>query len=110
MRAALLLWVLTVAACAAYRRGEGLDVATLPPALRADYDLFADRCARCHSLSRPLGARVDSERHWREYVARMRGMPASGISPEDEPGLLRFLNWYSASRRGTPADAGPGGS
>ena len=110
MRWAWILWALGVAGCAAFRRGEGLDPGTLPVSVRADYEVFADRCARCHSLSRPLTARVDSPRHWREYVTRMRAMPGSGIAPEDEPALLRFLDWYSASRRDAPADAGAGGS
>lgn len=97
-----------VLGCAAYQRGEGLDVATVPAPLRADYELFAQRCSRCHSLSRPLNARVSSESHWREYVTRMRRMPGSGIAPDDVPGLLRFLTWYSADRRAP--DAGAGGS
>jgi hypothetical protein len=38
-----------------------------------------------------LLARVESPRHWAYYVARMRRMPHSGISEEDERVILRCL-------------------
>lgn len=108
MRRVVVLGVTILLGCGAYQRGEGLDPATLPSALRPDYELFAQRCSRCHSLSRPLNTRISSDEHWRVYVARMRRMPGSGISPDDVPGLLRFLNWYSAARRSP--DGGVGGT
>lgn len=108
MRQVVFLAVAVLLGCAAYQRGEGLDVATVPAPLRDDYELFARRCSRCHSLSRPLNARINSEEHWREYVTRMRRMPSSGIAPDEVPGLLRFLTWYSAARRSP--DGGVGGS
>ena len=106
MRQFVLLGVAILAGCAAFQRGEGLDVATVPAGLRGDYDLFVQRCSRCHSLSRPLNARVTSEGHWREYVTRMRRMPGSGIAPDDVAGLLRFLNWYSVARLAPDAAVG----
>lgn len=106
MRRVVVLGVAILLGCAAYQRGEGLDVTTVPAGLRGDYDLFAQRCSRCHSLSRPLNARVSSEDHWRGYVTRMRRMPGSGISPDDVPALLRFLNWYSTARRSTDGGVG----
>jgi hypothetical protein len=108
MRQCVLLAVAVLLGCAAVQRGEGLDVATVPAGLRADYELFAQRCSRCHSLSRPLNARISSDDHWRQYVTRMRRMPGSGIAPDDVPALLRFLTWYSAARRSP--DAGAGGA
>ncbi len=85
--------------CAAAQRGEGLDVSAVPAEVRDDYELFAHRCSRCHTLARPLTARVDDIDHWRRYVSRMRRQPGSGIALDDEPGLLRFLGWYMANRR-----------
>ncbi|MDB4930647.1 MAG: hypothetical protein JWM10_3131 [Myxococcaceae bacterium] len=108
MRQVAFLTVAVLLGCAAYQRGEGLDVESVPAPLRADYELFARRCSRCHSLSRPLNARISSEEHWREYVNRMRRMPSSGIAADEVPGLLRFLTWYSAARRSP--DGGVGGS
>ncbi len=106
MRRLAMLCALIALGCGAYQRGEGLDVSVVPPDLRDDYDLFARRCSRCHSLSRPLNARVDSEQHWSEYVNRMRRMPGSGIAPDEAPALLRFLTWYSAARRSPDGGVG----
>ncbi len=85
--------------CAAARRGEGVDIAAVPVALRPDYELFANRCSRCHTLARPLNARVRSVSHWTTYVQRMRRQPGSGISQEDTAGILRFLAWYTENRQ-----------
>jgi hypothetical protein len=76
-------------------RSEGIDPSTLPDNVRADYDLFALRCSKCHSLARPLSSGIDDDEYWVEYVARMRRQPGSGISMEDTVGILRFLHYYS---------------
>jgi hypothetical protein len=107
--ALVFVFVLALAAavgCAGASRVDGLDPATLPVALRGDYELFAQRCSRCHSLARPLNAHVTTVQHWRDYVDRMRRQPGSGIAPEDVPGIMRFLIHYSVPH-GT-ATATPG--
>jgi hypothetical protein len=89
-----------------FRSGEGLKVAELPQEMRANYMLFADRCSKCHSLSRSLDAGYKDDLFWQRYVARMRRQPASGISQEDEKPILEFLHFYSekikASRSAAP--------
>jgi hypothetical protein len=80
-------------------RSEGLDVATLPPEVRGDYEVFAHKCSKCHSLARPLQSGISDDDFWREYVARMRRQPASGIHRNDEEPILRFLHYYSMSKR-----------
>jgi hypothetical protein len=74
---------------------EGLEPATLPAELRADYAVFAQRCSKCHSLARPLNSGISDENYWSMYVARMRRQPGSGISQEDAAPILRFLHYYS---------------
>ena len=61
------------------------------------YRVFAVRCSRCHTLARPLNARIDDPQHWIRYVARMRRQPGSGISRADTAPILRFLHYYSTS-------------
>lgn len=80
-------------------RGEGLDVAALPPEIRADYELFAQRCSKCHALSRALNSDIDEDEYWKLYVERMRRQPSSGISPGDEVGILRFLHYLTQQQR-----------
>ncbi len=80
-------------------RTEGLDRSKLPEDVRADYDVFARRCSKCHSLARPLQSGITDDEQWVNYVRRMRRQPGSGISPEDETVILRFLKYYAAELR-----------
>lgn len=97
--------VTSVGACAeSMSRSEGLVVTTLPEGVRGDYELFAQRCSKCHSLARPLGSGIDDDEYWRRYVERMRRMPSSGISVEDVPPILRFLSYYSTDLRNKKAE------
>lgn len=81
------------------REAEGADTTSMPPEIRADYEVFALRCSKCHSLSRPLNSGIDDDNYWRDYVARMRRQPASGISPQDEVVILRYLHYFSVQQR-----------
>ncbi len=80
--------------------GAGLDVETLPSNMRAPYRRFASRCSRCHSLSRPLSAPVNTVEHWERYLARMRRQPGSGINEQDSALILEFLTYYTMVVRG----------
>jgi hypothetical protein len=80
-------------------RSEGVDRSTLPDTVLVDYDLFALRCSKCHSLARPLSSGIDDDDYWAIYVARMRRQPGSGISQEDTVGILRFLHYFSLEQR-----------
>jgi hypothetical protein len=95
---AVLLWAcVVVAGCSGLlARGEGIDPLTLPENVRADYDVFAQRCSKCHSLARPLSSGIDDDDYWAMYVAKMRRQPGSGISQEDTVVILRFLHYFSA--------------
>jgi predicted small secreted protein len=94
----LVVCSIVLAACATSGR-DGLDVAQLPEAVRPDYQLFARRCSKCHSLARPLGSGITDDEVWIAYVNRMRRQPGSGISPQDTTPILRFLHFYSVEQR-----------
>jgi hypothetical protein len=66
---------------------------------RADYEVFAVRCSKCHSLARPLDSRIDDDQYWKTQVDRMRRQPGSGISADDSRAVLRFLHAYVAGQR-----------
>ena len=92
----ILVSLALVAACAS-SRPDGVEVARLPDDLRDDYALFASRCSRCHTLARPLAAHV-SDQHWIDYIARMRRMPGSGITPAEGDRILHVLFYLNAHR------------
>jgi hypothetical protein len=101
LASAFALVALVCAACggAQETRGDGLDTSKMPADVRADYDVFARRCSKCHSLARPLNSGIVEDVYWAEYVARMRRQPASGISHEDELVILRFLHYFSLEQK-----------
>jgi hypothetical protein len=85
-------------------RTEGIDPSKLPEDMRDDYALFARRCSKCHSLARPLTAGITDDRQWVLYVNRMRRQPGSGISPDDQEHILRFLRYYAGELRRQEAE------
>jgi hypothetical protein len=97
--------VTTVSAC---QHGEGLDPSKMPENVRADYELFSHKCSKCHSLARPLTSNITDDEQWVLYVNRMRRQPGSGISPQDQEGILRFLKYYAADLRRARAEKNGG--
>lgn len=85
-------------------RTEGLDPSKVPENVRADYQVFAVKCSKCHGLSRPLQSGITDDDQWVMYVRRMRRQQGSGISHEDEQVVLRFLRWYAADLRQKQAE------
>lgn len=99
-----LSFVVLVLATGCAGSGEGLEPSRVPAGVKDDYVVFARRCSKCHSLARPLQSGIDSDDWWRHYVSRMRAMPGSGISADDEVKILRFLRYYSAEQRKRQTD------
>lgn len=93
-----------IAAVACSSHKEGLDPSKVPDDLRGDYQLFTQRCSKCHSLARPLSAGIKDDEQWVHYVNRMRRQPGSGISMNDQAHILRFLKWYAAELRRRDAE------
>jgi hypothetical protein len=87
-----------VVACTSHNQALEIAAASSPQA-HADYEVFAQRCSKCHSLARPINSGIDDDDYWRAYVAKMRRQPASGISPEDAAIILRFLHVFSIEER-----------
>ncbi|MCK6550368.1 hypothetical protein L6R52_31315 [Myxococcota bacterium] len=104
----LLLLGLTGCATDFGRRGGLSDqqIAAMPPGVQEDYDLFAYKCSRCHTLSRPLKAQITDMEHWRAYVARMRRHAGSAISEDDGNRVLRFLEYWVKQRKQAEAEEG----
>jgi hypothetical protein len=76
------------------RRGDTVDVSSYPPDIQRAYRVFALRCSRCHTLARPLNARIHDPQHWVRYVARMRRQPGSGIDQNNGKLIVEFLLYY----------------
>jgi hypothetical protein len=106
-RSLLLASVLLTSGCASNeaRRGDRVDVSGYPPDVQQAYRVFALRCSRCHTLARPLNARIRDPQHWVRYVTRMRRQPGSGIDADNAQVILRFLLYYHRDPAAVEADA-----
>jgi hypothetical protein len=69
------------------------------PSIERACRLADRRCTLCHPIERVLFARVDEPSDWSDYVRRMRLTPGSGISPNEEPIIVRCLVEHSFGRR-----------
>jgi hypothetical protein len=86
---------LSCAGTSSVRFGDQVDVSGYPKDVQDAYRVFAVRCSRCHTLARPLNARIRDPEHWVRYVTRMRRNPSSGINAKDAQIILRFLLYYT---------------
>jgi hypothetical protein len=93
--AATLALALSCAGTSSVRFGDQVDVSGYPADIQAAYQVFSVRCSRCHTLARPLNARIRDPGHWVRYVTRMRRNPSSGINLKDADIILKFLLYYT---------------
>jgi hypothetical protein len=84
------------------------DVSSYPAEVQKQYKVFAEKCARCHDLTRPLTARYTGEAQWRDLVARMARRPGAGISRRDQAVITSFLVFHEKARGGSSASPGGG--
>lgn len=109
---------------------DKVDVSKYSPELQAGYKLLVDKCARCHSPSRPLnsqfldlkGPELEAFKKanpdmvkdkavihaedgiWQRYVKRMMAKPGCNIAPEDGKKIWKFIVEHS-KREKTGANA-----
>jgi hypothetical protein len=87
--------IVTLTACNPSVSSGDLAVGKMTPETQADYLLFSNRCSKCHSVSRAFNQGDRDDTFWVHYVSRMRLQPGSGIAPEEEAPIVRFLHYYS---------------
>ena len=73
-------------------------LATYAPQAKAIYNLFRNKCSKCHTLARPLNTDL-SPTKWEEYVKRMMSKPGSGIKPSEAKQIWQFLVYDTVKRR-----------
>src|SRR3954468_8764748 len=98
--------VFTVGLSAIWAQQSGsVDVSGYPPEVQKQYKTFAEKCSKCHDLSRPLTAKYTTEAQWRDMVARMARKPGASISRKDQGDITSFLVYYQKARSGSGGSA-----
>jgi mono/diheme cytochrome c family protein len=75
-----------------------VNVATYPPEQQKGYKLFSDKCAKCHTLARPINTTM-ADAEWARYVKRMMHKPNSGISDNQGKEIYEFLSYDQKTRK-----------
>jgi len=73
---------------------DRIDVSDYPADQREHYEVFAIKCSKCHSLARPINARLTPD-EWQGYVKKMARRPGSGINDSAAKNITEFLIYYS---------------
>lgn len=75
-----------------------VDVSSYPPKMQEYYQLFANKCSRCHTLARPINSEF-AEDEWKKYVHRMMKKPGSGLTLKTAGEITEFLIYDAQVRR-----------
>ncbi len=82
-----------------------IDVSSYPPEQQDNYKLFSARCARCHTLARPINAPFTPS-EMAAYVKKMQQKPGSGINGKAAQKIIDFLSFYTARKKKIAKKAG----
>ena len=85
----------------AYDKGPAkIDVSKYPAEQKANYKVFADKCAKCHTIARPINCEFVLEDEWERYIKRMMNKAGpSVISAKDGKQIFEFLVYDSKTRK-----------
>ncbi len=77
---------------------SSINVSSYPPEQQKAYKLFVDKCAKCHTIARPINTTM-TEPEWERYVKRMMHKPNSGISDKQGKEIFEFLAYDQKVRK-----------
>lgn len=75
-----------------------INVSSYPPEQQKNYKTFVDKCAKCHTIARPINTTM-TKPEWERYVKRMMHKPNSGISDSQGKFIYEFLAYDQESRK-----------
>ncbi len=76
-----------------------VDVSKYPDGIKENYEVFQQKCAQCHKLSRPINSDYATPDEWSRYIKRMMHKPGSGISTAEGKKIYDFLVYDSSVRK-----------
>src|SRR5258708_11581813 len=77
---------------------DKVDVSKYPADLQKGYKVFADKCAKCHTIARPINTTMTAP-EWSRYVKRMMHKPNSGIGDSQGKTIYDFLAYDQENRK-----------
>jgi len=83
---------------------DKIDVSKYPAEQQKGYKVFVDKCAKCHTIARPINTAMTAQ-EWSRYVKRMMHKPNSGISDAQGKTIYEFLAYDQENRKDKNAKA-----
>ena len=83
---------------------DKVDISKYPPDQQKGYKVFVDKCAKCHTIARPINTTMTKD-EWSRYVKRMMHKPNSGISDSQGKTIYEFLAYDQEGRKDKNAKA-----
>ena len=77
---------------------DKIDVGAYPAVQQAAYKVFSTKCAKCHTIARPMNTMMKRD-EWERYVKRMMHKPNSGISDAQGKQIFEFLVFDETERK-----------
>ena len=81
-----------------------IDISKYPDGIKANYEVFSQKCTQCHKLSRPINSDYALPDEWSRYVKRMMHKPGSGINAAEGKEIYEFLAYDSSVRKKAMVD------
>jgi cytochrome c553 len=75
-----------------------INTSSYPADQQKNYKVFADKCAKCHTIARPINTTM-TKPEWERYVKRMMHKPNSGISDTQGKTIYEFLAYDQENRK-----------
>ncbi len=83
---------------------DKINVSAYPADQQKGYKVFVDKCAKCHTIARPINTTM-TKPEWERYVKRMMHKPNSGISDAQGKTIFEFLAYDQENRKDKNASA-----
>lgn len=77
---------------------DKVNVSSYPAEQQKNYKLFNEKCAKCHTIARPINTTMTKD-EWSRYVKRMMHKPNSGISDSQGKAVFEFLAYDQETRK-----------
>ena len=77
---------------------DKIDVSAYPAPQQAAYKVFSTKCAKCHTIARPMNTMMKKD-EWERYVKRMMHKPNSGISDAQGKEIFDFMVFDQVERK-----------
>ncbi|MBI4597881.1 MAG: hypothetical protein HY737_05715 [Candidatus Omnitrophica bacterium] len=77
---------------------QTIDISAYPPEMQQRYELFAQKCAKCHNLSRPINAEFTPQ-EWEGYLDKMMRKKGSEVGKKDKREIYEFLVYDTQIRK-----------